>query len=150
MKEYKNTRYTKARQRIVNITHNKNITDFEIIENMEDEIDYYRNKIKLLEKVKEEQKEYINNNLNIKAMIEDMIEVQSRIEFEGIEGIIQNIKDYKSSTLYADNRPYCRLVYYEIEVLTDNMYTITIKPIGEETIKDIYYEMKNDKKYIIK
>lgn len=50
------SRYMKAKDR----QHNKTITDKQIIINLEKEIEYYRNKIELLEKVREENIRYIN------------------------------------------------------------------------------------------
>ena len=52
--------YIKAKQRIIETSGNKNITDAQIIERLENEIEYYRNKIGLLEQVREEDRRYIN------------------------------------------------------------------------------------------
>lgn len=50
------SRYMKAKARQLD----KNISDKETIRNLEDEIDYYRHKINLLNRVHEEDRRYIN------------------------------------------------------------------------------------------
>lgn len=60
-----------------------------------------------------------------------------RIQFKGIEGIIEQV-NIKKETYYADNIKYYEEVFYEIEILTDDMYTIKIYPIAKGTLEELY------------
>ena len=59
-----------------------------------------------------------------------------RIKFKEITGIIESI-DLVKERYYADNIQYCEKSFYKIEILTDDMYTITIYPIADGTIKEL-------------
>ena len=69
-----------------------------------------------------------------------------RIQFKGIEGIIGQV-NIKKETYYADNIKYHEEVFYEIEILTDDMYTIKIYPIAEGTLKELYKSKKIIEEY---
>ena len=69
-----------------------------------------------------------------------------RIQFKGIEGIIEQV-NIKKETYYADNIKYYEEVFYEIEILTDDMYTVKIYPIAEGTLKELYKSNKIIKEY---
>lgn len=59
-----------------------------------------------------------------------------RIEFKGIKGTIEKVS-VKKETYYVDNLKYYEEIFYEIEVLTDDMYTVKIYPIAEGTLKEL-------------
>ena len=59
-----------------------------------------------------------------------------RIEFKGIKGTIEQVSVNKE-TYYADNLKYYEEIFYEMEVLTDDMYTVKIYPIAEGTLKEL-------------
>lgn len=69
-----------------------------------------------------------------------------RIQFKGIEGIIEQV-NIKKETYYADNIKYYEEVFYEIEILTDDMYTIKIYPIAQGTLKELYKSKKIIEEY---
>lgn len=69
-----------------------------------------------------------------------------RIEFKGIKGTIEQVS-VKKETYYADNLKYYEEVFYEIEILTDDMYTIKIYPIAEGTLKELYKSKKIIEEY---
>lgn len=71
-----NSRYMKAKAR----QFNKNITDKEIIINLENEIDYYRHKMDLLKKVHEENRYCINKQ---DELIKEYQEVLKEIAING-------------------------------------------------------------------
>ena len=64
-----------------------------------------------------------------------------RIQFKGIEGTIKQV-NIEKEIYYADNIKYHEEVFYEIEILTDDMYTIKIYPIAKETLKELYKSKK--------
>lgn len=69
-----------------------------------------------------------------------------RIEIKGIKGTIEQVSE-KKETYYADNIIYHKEVFYEIEILTDDMYTVKISPIAEGTIKELYKSKKIIEEY---
>lgn len=79
------SRYMKAKAR----QHDKTITDKQIIINLEKEIEYYRNKIGLLEKTNKEQRQYIINN---------------KIKSNNNEEVDYDIKEIITTNIYADRK----------------------------------------------
>lgn len=69
-----------------------------------------------------------------------------RIQFKGIEGTIKQA-NIEKEIYYADNIKYHEEVFYEIEILTDDMYTIKIYPIAKETLKELYKSKKIIEEY---
>lgn len=59
-----------------------------------------------------------------------------KIKFKELIGTIKSI-NLKKEKYYADNINYFKQAFYEIEILTDDMYTITIYPIANGTIKEL-------------
>lgn len=59
-----------------------------------------------------------------------------KIKFKELIGTITSINLIKEK-YYADNVNYFKQAFYEIEILTDDMYTITIYPIANGTIKEL-------------
>ena len=59
-----------------------------------------------------------------------------KIKFKELIGTIKSI-NLKEEKYYADNINYFKQAFYEIEILTDDMYTITIYPIANGTIKEL-------------
>lgn len=125
-------RYKITRDRVTRFKHNYNMSDKEIIEFLDDEIFQYRNKIEKLqesiEKLWDKQEETPEAYKELKGL---------KIELNKIKGTIENIKSYKTN-YYADNIKYFEETFYEIEILTDDMYTVKIRPIAEGTIKELY------------
>ncbi len=77
-------------------------------------------------------------NIEIKARQEMYSELHGfRIQFKNIIGTINGIRVVEKETLYADNEPYKSINIYELDILTDDMYTITINPIAQGTINEI-------------
>lgn len=59
-----------------------------------------------------------------------------KIKYKELIGTITSI-DLVKERYYADNIKYCEQAFYKIEILTDDMYTITIYPIADGTIKEL-------------
>ena len=59
-----------------------------------------------------------------------------KIKYKQITGKITSI-DLVKERYYADNIKYFEQSFYKIEILTDDMYTITIYPIADGTIKEL-------------
>ena len=59
-----------------------------------------------------------------------------KIKFKELIGTITSINLIEEK-YYADNINYFKQEFYEIEILTDDMYTITIYPIANGTIKEL-------------
>lgn len=59
-----------------------------------------------------------------------------KIKYKELIGTITSI-DLVKERYYADNIKYCEKSFYKIEILTDDMYTITIYPIADGTIKEL-------------
>lgn len=59
-----------------------------------------------------------------------------KIKFKELIGTIKSINLIKEK-YYADNINCFKQAFYEIEILTDDMYTITIYPIAKGTIKEL-------------
>ena len=59
-----------------------------------------------------------------------------QIKYKELKGTITSI-DLVKERYYADNIKYCEQSFYKIEILTDDMYTITIYPIADGTIKEL-------------
>ena len=72
--------------------------------------------------------------------------VGTRIQFKGIEGTIEQV-NIKKEIYYADNIKYHEDVFYEIEILTDDMYTIKIYPIAIGTLEELYKSKKIIEEY---
>ena len=72
--------------------------------------------------------------------------VGMRIQFKGIEGTIEQV-NIKKEIYYADNIKYNEDVFYEIEILTDDMYTIKIYPIAIGTLEELYKSKKIIEEY---
>lgn len=79
----------------------------------------------------------INKHKDIKGL---------RIEFKGIKGTVEQVS-IKKETYYANNLKYYEEIFYEIEILTDDMYTVKIYPIAEGTLKALYKSNKIIKEY---
>lgn len=129
--------YEKTRRRVSRFKNQFNISDKKIIEYLAEEIDYYRNKIKMLEKVRYEQNKYITEHMTIDEIIEDIITKEYRVKFQSIEGSIKDI-EYKGKGIQN---------IYAILILTDDMYEVTIEPIAEGTIKEIHRVMSKGEGY---
>ena len=85
----------------------------------------------------------------LKTDKEEILRNEVRVQFKHINGILQDIREYLNDTFYADGIPYYSKISYEIDILTDDMYTITIKPIAEGTLKDILKMIRSKKTYLI-
>ena len=59
-----------------------------------------------------------------------------KIKYKELIGTITSI-DLVKERYYADNIKYYEQSFYKIEILTDDMYTITIYPIADGTIKEL-------------
>lgn len=59
-----------------------------------------------------------------------------KIKYKELIGTITSI-DLVKERYYADNIKYFEQSFYKIEILTDDMYTITIYPIADGTIKEL-------------
>lgn len=59
-----------------------------------------------------------------------------KIKYKELIGTITSI-DLEKERYYADNIKYYEQSFYKIEILTDDMYTITIYPIADGTIKEL-------------
>lgn len=133
-------KYDKAVTRIAFAKGQNRITDAEVIISLENEIDYYRNKINLLENVREENRNVIKNydamikelKETIKRMIngEDiftfktMNEIRNIFELEPIQNITTKTNKYIYGLDMSKDIDYTTITYYQ-----DG------KPIKEETIQ---------------
>lgn len=130
-------RYAKIKRRLNNIYHDINMSDKDIIELLSKEIDYYRNKIDNLEKVRQEQNKYIAEHMTIDEIIKDIIAKEYRIKYQSIEGSVKDIK-FVSRGIQD---------IYKLVLLTDCMYEITIEPIAAGTIRDIHKNISKGEAY---
>lgn len=140
--EFKNRDiYKITRDRVTRFKSNHNMSDKEIIEFLDDEIFQYRDKIgkleEIIEKLRDKQEVISEIYEELKGL---------RIELNKIKGTIENIKSYKTNH-YVDNIKYYKEVFYEIEILTDDMYTVKISPIAEGTLKELYKSKKVIEEY---
>ena len=128
--------YKATRDRVTKFKQNYDMSDKEIIEFLDDEIREYRDTIgkqrKAIEELQEKQETTSEVHEELKGL---------EVELNKIKGTIENIKSYKVN-YYADNLKYYEEVFYEIEILTDDMYTVKIRPIAELTIKELYKSKK--------
>lgn len=81
--------------------------------------------------------ETINQHKDVKGL---------RIQFKGIEGTMEQVSA-KQETYYTHNIRYYTETYYEIEILTDDMFTVKISPIAKGTLKEMYRANKIIKEY---
>ena len=133
--------YKQTRDRITRFKNNYNLSDKEIIEFLDDEIREYRDMIgrqrKIIEELQDKQETTPEVHQELKGL---------KVELNGIKGTIESIKPYKVS-YYADNLKYYEEVFYEIEILTDDMFTVKIRPIAEGTLKELYKSKKIIEEY---
>ena len=125
-------KYKSTRDRVTKFKHNYNMSDKEIIEFLDNEIREYRDTIekqsKVIKELQDKQKTTSGAYEELKGL---------EVELNGIKGTIENIELHKVN-YYADNLKYYEEVFYEIEILTDDMYTVKIEPIAEGTLKELY------------
>ena len=133
--------YKATRDRVTKFKHNYDMSDKEIIEFLDNEIREYRDMIgkqrETIEKLYHKQETASEVHEELKGL---------EIELNKIKGTIENIKSYKVN-YYADNLKYYEDVFYEIEILTDDMYTVKIRPIAEGTLKELYKSKKIIEEY---
>lgn len=134
-------KYKSTRDRVTKFKHNYNMSDKEIIEFLDNEIREYRDTIekqsKVIKELQDKQKTTSGAYEELKGL---------EVELNGIKGTIENIELHKVN-YYADNLKYYEEVFYEIEILTDDMYTVKIEPIAEGTLKELYKSNKIIKEY---
>ena len=134
-------KYKSTRDRTTRFKSNHDISDKEIIEFLDDEISQYRDLIRKqreeIEKLKNKQKP----TLKVYKELEGL-----KVELKGIKGTIENIGCYKAN-YYADNLKYYEETFYEIEILTDDMFTVRISPIAKGTLKEMHRVNKVIKEY---
>lgn len=141
--KYRN-KYEATRNRVTKFKSNRNMSDRDIIEFLDDEILQYRKTIK-------EQRNIIEELQNKQETTDKTYEVLKglKVEVKEIKGTIENINTYKEN-YYADNMKYYEQTSYEIEILTDDMYTVKIYPIAEGTLKELYKNKKIIEEYKLK
>lgn len=137
-------KYETTRDRVTKFKSNRNMSDRDIIEFLDDEILQYRKTIK-------EQRNIIEELQNKQETTDKTYEVLKglKVEVKEIKGTIENINTYKEN-YYADNMKYYEQTSYEIEILTDDMYTVKIYPIAEGTLKELYKNKKIIEEYKLK
>ncbi len=85
----------------------KHITDKEVIKSLESEIDYYRHKIDLLEKIREENRQVIKDN---DRLIKEYQDTLNSI----IDNVLDsNIKETTVNNLYADGKIVKTIIDYK-------------------------------------
>lgn len=134
-------KYEATRDRVTKFKNNKNMSDKDIIEFLNDEILQYREKIR--------QQIDVIEKLHNKPQITDKAHESLKglkVEINGIKGTIENINTYKES-YYTDNIRYYEQTFCEIEILTKDMFTIKIRPIEIKTIEDLYKSKKIIEEY---
>lgn len=136
--ELKKDKYKETRDRVTKFENNRNMSDKDIIEFLNDEILEYRERIEkqinIIEELQNKQRIIDKAYENLKGL---------NVEINGIKGTIENINTYKEN-YYADNIKYYEQTFCEIEILTGDMYTINIRPIAIKTIE----ELRKSKKII--
>ena len=136
--ELKKDKYKETRDRVTKFENNRNMSDKDIIEFLNDEILEYRERIEkqinIIEELQNKQRIIDKAYENLKGL---------KVEINGIKGTIENINTYKEN-YYADNIKYYEQTFCEIEMLTGDMYTINIRPIAIKTIE----ELRKSKKII--
>lgn len=140
--EFKNKdKYIETRYRVTKFKNNRNMSDKEIIEFLSDEILQYRKRIRqqidAIEKL--HNKPQITNKAyeSLKGL---------KVEINGIKGTIENINTYKEN-YYTHNIKYYEQTFCEIEILTEDMFTIKIRPIVIKTIEELYKSKKIIEEY---
>ena len=96
-----NSQYSKAWRRFYNMYH-RDMSDKEIIQELCNEIDYYREKIELLTKVHRENVDCINKQART---IQEYQEILKKVEEEkGLYDDTDDIKEIETISMYADGK----------------------------------------------
>lgn len=145
-------KYLKAKKRIIKTSGNKNITDALIIEKLEDEIDYYRNKIEKLEQVREENRQAAKKDYEkikeyqeiLKKVIiggEDIFtfktpnQIRKLLGYETLDNKEEKDLD-KQFEITIDNEEY--LIKYNKDVEVTELNAYIIKLVNEPETNIIY------------
>lgn len=74
-----------------------------------------------------------------------------KVEYKGIKGKIEQVS-IEQEILYAGNVAYHEMLYYRIDIITEEEYEVSIKTTNKETIERIckaIEQIKEDKENIL-